>query len=92
VTTFTPNILVPFIVFTGLTPKPGSKKPMRLPRTATPYAPYKRDGTPRAETGAETLDVQHPGHTSDLKRIFSESRPQHCRFDQAGRRQTEAIY
>src|SRR5882724_9098279 len=69
VTTFTPPIPgIPFMACAGSTAiEPGHRLiPSQYP--APPYSARKRDGTPRRPDDAETLDVGHPGHTSDLQR------------------------
>src|SRR5258708_39039166 len=72
VTTFTPRIPGnPFIPFAGSSaPEPGYR-PIPSHYPATPYAPRKRDGTPRPPNPVETLDVGHPGHTFDLERDYA---------------------
>src|SRR5260221_11564088 len=37
---------------------------------STPYSPHSRVGTPPRPNQSETLDVRHPGHTSDLERYL----------------------
>src|SRR5258708_711178 len=71
VTTFPPRIPGnPFIPSAGSRAlEPGySLNPSHYP--ATPYAPRKRDGTPRRSHLVETLHVGHLGHTFDLERDY----------------------
>src|SRR5258706_3811179 len=46
---------------------------------ATPYAPRKRDGTPRRPHLVETLHVGHLGHTFDLERDYGAGSPKRRR-------------
>src|SRR6202140_921806 len=72
VTTFPPRIPnYPFIPFAGSSAlEPGDCLiPSQCP--SIPYAPSKPVGTPRRTNVVETLDVRHPGHTSDSEQDFN---------------------
>jgi hypothetical protein len=73
VANFTPRILGnPFLSFTGPSVRL-DRAPLHFESVSRlpPYSARKRCGTPRPAGAVETLDVQHPGHTSDSERDFN---------------------